>query len=122
MFEKLDLESLTLVVEENSLSKLAASQMNHSTRVEELNYARTTSTFNNTRSSLQLVYLSFCLRFFSFFKLDISNSNPFLSSISLRNKELEESTLSISNSLAIKYSKRLTSSSLIESSSRKHSR
>jgi hypothetical protein len=85
MLEKLDLDSLTLVAEESSLSKLAATQMNHSTKVEELNYARTTSTFSNTRSSLQLVYLSFCLRFFRFFKLDIPNSTPFLSTISLRN-------------------------------------
>jgi superfamily II DNA helicase RecQ len=122
MLEKLDLDSLTLVAEESSLSKLAATQMNHSTKVEELNYARTTSTFSNTRSSLQLVYLSFCLRFFRFFKLDIPNSTPFLSTISLRNRELEENTLSISNSLAIKYSKGPSTTSSFEPNNRKHLR
>ena len=123
MLEKLDLESLTLIEEDNSLSKLAARQMNHSIRVEELNYARTTSNFSNTRGSLQALYLSFCLRFFTFFKLDKLNLDPFLTSINIRNKELEENTLSISNSFAIKYNKdSFTSLENINTSSKKHSR
>ena len=118
MLKNLDLESLTLVVEENSLSKLAARQMNHSIRTEELNYSRASTIFNNTRHSLQLAYLSFCLRFFAFFKIDAVNLSPFISMLNMQNQELEESTLSISNSLAVKYSKEPSSTPI----TRKHLR
>ena len=98
--------------------------MNYSTRVEELNYGRAASTLTNTRASLQALYLSFCLRYFSFFKLDISNSSPFLSLVNLRNKGVEESSLSISNSLALKYTRDLPSlaSSIPLVNSRKYRR
>ena len=81
--------------------------MNHSTRVEDLSYARSNFSFSNIRSSLQFKYLEFCLRYFRFFKIDESNLslNPFISSIRAKYSQIEEEKLSIANSSAIKFSK-----------------
>jgi hypothetical protein len=71
MLEPLD--SLSLLLEndqDNSLKELVALQSNHSFKVKDLNYGRQAFTFKNINSNLQFKYLAFCLRFFTYFKIN----------------------------------------------------
>ena len=57
MLEKLNPKTLLLEEEEDKLKELIAAQSNHSSSIEDLNYGRTNSTFNNINSNLQFKYL-----------------------------------------------------------------
>jgi superfamily II DNA helicase RecQ len=126
MLEKLNLNTLLLEEEENDLNKLVASQSNHSISIEDLNYGRSSTSFSNINSNLSYKYLKFCLRYFSYFKLDQLDIQveSYKNQLSIRYNLLKEERLNIANSLAIKYSKFNSIDNLESSSSntKKHSR
>jgi superfamily II DNA helicase RecQ/predicted RNA binding protein with dsRBD fold (UPF0201 family) len=127
MLEKLNSYTLLLEEEEKDLNKLVASQSNHSSRVEDLNYGRSNLIFHNINSNLQFKYLQFCLRYFAYFKLDLLDIQveSYKNQLSIQNRLRKNESLNIVNSLAIKYSKTSSLSQLESSSSstsRKHSR
>ena len=57
MLKKLNPKTLLLEEEEDKLKELIAAQSNYSSSIEDLNYSRTNSTFNNINSNLQFKYL-----------------------------------------------------------------
>ena len=127
MLEELNTETFLLQEEENSLTKLVASQSNHSTRVEDLNYARSSFSFSNIRSNLQYKYLQFCLRYFAYFKLDLIDAQveSYKNQLRIKNSQQREENLNTANSLAIRFSKTIPIEVLDSSSSnigRKHRR
>ena len=128
MLEKLNLSTLLLEEDPNHVNELVAAQSNHSSKVEDLTYGRSSLIFNNVNSNLQYKYLAFCLRYFTYFKINNSSSQVETYKTSLRIKEASESenNLNLSNSLAIKYSRSLVieSNSLDSTTitSRKHRR
>ena len=125
MLEKLNSQTLLLENDENSLNKLIALQSNHSSKVEDLNYGRNNTTFNNINSNLQFKYLQFCLRYFAFFKINSFNSEveSYKTQLKIKNNLEQSNSLNIINSLAIRYSKDNIIKDLSNSSNnKKHSR
>jgi hypothetical protein len=57
MLKKLNTTTLLLEEEKNPLYSLVASQINHSTSVEDFNYGRSSLVFSNISSNLQFKYL-----------------------------------------------------------------
>jgi superfamily II DNA helicase RecQ len=118
MLERLEEASLSLEEGEEGeegecFNTIIASQMNHSLNVEELHYARPTSTFSNVKNSTQLKYLSFSLRFFHYFNIlevDLS-SNLMASALQLENALRENTKDDLSNTLALRFNKTSPSSS-----------
>ena len=121
MLEKLNTTTLLLEEDKNPLYSLVASQMNHSTSVEDFNYGRSSLVFNNINSNLQFKYLQFCLRYFDYFKLNNIDLplDSYRSKLRMLDNLERDSNLNIANSLAVKYTR---SSSLIDNTSRKHNR
>lgn len=108
MLEPLD--SLSLLLEndqDNSLKELVALQSNHSSKVEDLNYGRQASTFKNINSNLQFKYLAFCLRFFTYFKINSigSQAESYINSLGIKNIENREHSLNEINRLAVRFSR-----------------
>ena len=108
MLEPLD--SLSLLLEndqDNSLKELVALQSNHSSKVEDLNYGRQVFTFKNINSNLQFKYLAFCLRFFTYFKINSIGSQvkSYISSVEIKNIESRERSLNEINRLAVRFSR-----------------
>ena len=130
MLENLNTKTLLLEEEENSLNKLVALQSNYSTKVEDLNYSRNNLVFNNINSNLQFKYLQFCLRYFTFFKLDLLDIQveSYKNQLKVKNNLELEDNLSLVNSLAIRYNKIInikesdSSSSFTSTLSKKHQR
>ena len=130
MLENLNTETLLLEEEENSLNKLVALQSNHSTKVEDLNYGRNNLVFNNINSNLQFKYLQFCLRYFTYFKLDLLDIQveSYKNQLKVKNNLELEDNLSLVNSLAIRYNKIInikesdSSSSFTSTLNKKHQR
>ena len=118
MLEKLDLSTLLLEEEEDNLKELVALQSNHSTSVEDLRYARSSLVFSNVKSNLQFKYLNFCLRFFKYFKLDSLDLlvESYKNILKVKNNLVKEENINIVNSLAIRYSKAISSSTTSSSS------
>ena len=88
MLEKLDLSTLVLEEENSSTKELVASQSNHSSRVEDLQYGRTMSVFRNINSNLQFKYLAFCLRYFTYFNISALSSKVESYKTTLRIKDI----------------------------------
>src|ERR1700721_1613408 len=123
MLENLNQETLTLEEEENQredFKMIRASQMNHSVSTEEFSYDRNNTIFLNIRGNLQIKYLQFCLRYFSYFKIeDLElDFNLLVSNLRIKEKVERENIISSANSLALRFSKSIAPSSF----SKKHSR
>ena len=108
MLEPLD--SLSLLLEndkDKSLKELVALQSNHSSKVEDLNYGRQSSTFKNINSNLQFKYLDFCLRFFTYFRVDSIGSlvESYKNSLEINNRNDRERSLNEVNRLAVRFSR-----------------
>jgi hypothetical protein len=107
--ERLEEVSLSLLEEEDKedTRALIADQMNHTRNVEELHYTRPISTFPNVKTSVQLRYLKFSLRFFNYF--DISNvslsPNPLISALQEENSLESSNRESLVDSLALCYTR-----------------
>ena len=104
MLEPLD--SISLLLKDNkdeSLKELVALQSNHSSKVEDLNYGRQSSTFKNINSNLQFKYLAFCLRFFTYFKINSIESqvDSYINSLRIKNIEIRERSLNEINRFAV---------------------
>ncbi|KAN0099058.1 hypothetical protein V8E51_012833 [Hyaloscypha variabilis] len=126
MRENLDASTLLLEEEESNTSRIRASQSNHSSSVEDFNYARSSLVFSNISATFQFKYLQFCLRYFSFFRIDNNEVlvDSYISQLAVYNNQARSSTLGVVNSLAIRYNKAISieTSSAIPTTSRKHSR
>jgi superfamily II DNA helicase RecQ len=120
MLERLNTRNLVLEEADSPLNRLVALGANHSLVVEDLHYGRTSLVFDNISSNLQYKYLSFCLRFFRYFQLEsyTLDLDSFKNQLKIKNNLDQESSLSITSSLAIKYSKNsyITSQVNLESS------
>ena len=82
---------------------------------------------SNINSNLSYKYLKFCLRYFTYFRLDLLDIkvDSYINQLNIRNNLRQEEDLNITNSLAIRYSKsnRLEEvESSTSNSIRKHSR
>ena len=104
-----NLNSNTLLLEEKSseFSELVAMQSNHSLKVEDFNYARSSLVFSNISSNFQFKYLQFCLRFFAFFKINLIDFSldSYQSELRIKNNLEKNNNLNIANSFAIKFIK-----------------
>ena len=127
MLEKLNSSTLLLDEEDNSLGELVALQSNHSSKVEDLSYGRQLTVFSNVNSNLQFKYLAFCLRYFTYFKINSLNTlvESYKKSLTIKHFQDRENTLGLANSLAVRFSKPLTireSSSSTSLNTKKHKR
>ena len=123
MLEKLDSSTLLLEEDLDPNKELVALQSNHSSSVENLDYARNARiTFSNINSNLQFKYLQFCLRYFAFFKIDSFSLSidSYRNQLAIQDRATKSNLLNIVNSSAVRYSKTIASS--LESNSKKHSR
>jgi hypothetical protein len=107
MLEDLDSSILLLGDISDSLNDIVASQMNHSTSVENMHYARSQFFFKNINSNLQFKYLQFCLRYFAFFKLNSHDLllDSYTSALRIKDNSEKNTNLGVANSLAVKYFK-----------------
>jgi hypothetical protein len=109
MQERLEEVSLSLLEEEDEedTRALMAAQMNHTRNVEELHYTRPISTFPNVKTSIQLRYLKFSLRFFNYFNIsDVSLSpNPLISALEEENSLESSNRESLADSPALCYTR-----------------
>lgn len=117
-----NLSSNLLLEEDKGITNevaLRASLSNHTSRVEDMNYARRIHVFRNINSSLQSRYLDFCLRYFSFFNIDKSYSRleSVIGLIKIREARTIEGTLDVVNSYATRFSRSLPTSEVEPSSS-----
>ena len=87
ILEKLNLNTLLLVKDEDKLKKLVTSQSNHSTKVEDLNYSYSSTILSNINSNLSYKYLKFCLRYFTYFRLDLLDIkvDSYINQLNIRN-------------------------------------
>jgi len=111
MQEPLDLNTLYLdnaKSKEQDLSTIMANQMNHSSSTRDLNYARPDFIFFNVKTSVQLKYLQFCLRYFAYFDiLDLDLGSSLLASAIEEENVLETNQQAdYSSSLALRYSRK----------------
>ena len=126
MLEKLNPKTLLLEEEEDKLKELIAAQSNHSSSIEDLNYGRTNSTFNNINSNLQFKYLQFCLRYFAYFNINSIDIlvESYKNLLKIKNKLIIEESLNVSNSLALRYNRSINLKELESSNTlnKKHNR
>ena len=90
MLEKLNLNTLFLEEDKSHVNELVAAQYNHSLNIEDLTYGRNSLVFKNINSNLQYKYLAFCLRYFTYFKINSSSSQVETYKTSLRIKDVSE--------------------------------
>jgi hypothetical protein len=93
---------------EKNSNIIIANQMNHSTSTRDLNYARLDFIFPNVKTSTQLKYLQFCLRYFAYFNLLDFDLDSSLLANTIEEENILETTqkLNYNNSLALRYSKK----------------
>ncbi len=110
MQESIDLDTLFLDDSKENDSSIIANQMNHSLTTQDLNYARPNFIFPNIKTSVQLKYLRFCLRYFAYFNiLDFDlDSSLLANAIEEENIINTNAKLDYNNSLALRYSKKHT--------------
>ena len=72
-----------------------------------MNYNCSSTILSNINSNLSYKYLKFCLRYFTYFRLDLLDIevDSYINQLNIRNNLRQEEDLNITNSLAIKYSK-----------------